>query len=352
MSDSAFRRDNHFVPHAYIKRWATPGDRVWTYRILVSHPAVEAWRERSIRGVAYHSHLYTRLAAGRETDEVERWLDREFEAPAEEAIRKATSDERLSREDWRSLIRFAAAQDVRTPARLVENLRRWSATLQEVIDDTLRRSVEKLQSAIDSGGPPPELEAPPANAEYLPFRVSTEIEPGAEMGMLKAETIVGRGLWLFHIRHLLTKTLNVLHQHRWTILSPPAGMKWFTSDDPVIRLNFERIGKYDFGGGWGRVGSEILLPLGPYHLLYTQIGKRPARRGERMPQAQARLVRQFIAEHAHRMIFADEPDREVSALRPRIVSAEMLQAETAEWQKWHEEQTTAERELMGWDQHE
>ena len=58
------------------------------------------WRVASTRGVAYHQHLYTKAAASGESDEIERWLDAEFEAPDEEAIAKVVSDRRLSARDW------------------------------------------------------------------------------------------------------------------------------------------------------------------------------------------------------------------------------------------------------------
>jgi len=35
----------------------------------------------------------------------------------------------------------------------------------------------------------------------------------------------------------------------------------------VILLNFYSPEKYDFGGGWGSVGTEIFMPLGPGHHL-------------------------------------------------------------------------------------
>lgn len=124
MTDTPFRRDNHYVPCGYLKRWAARDGRVWTYRILVPHPAVHQWKPSSPRGVAYHSHLYTRLVAGRETDEVEKWLDSEFEAPAQEAIEKATSHGRLTPDDWERMLRFLAAQDVRTPAWFDEQFKR------------------------------------------------------------------------------------------------------------------------------------------------------------------------------------------------------------------------------------
>lgn len=83
------------------------------------------------------------------------------------------------------------------------------------------------------------------------------------MGQLKAEMIVGRGLWFSGMRHLLTHTVKHLERHKWTILRPPEDLSWFTSDDPVIRLNYYDAGRYDFNGGWGNKGTEIILPLAP-----------------------------------------------------------------------------------------
>jgi hypothetical protein len=64
--------------------------------------------------------------------------------------------------------------------------------------------------------------------------------------------------------------------------------------------------------------------------------------------AKAEMIRRFIAEHAHRIIFAVEPDTDVPKLRPRLVSADLFRDEKMQWSKWHEDQTTAERDLMGW----
>jgi hypothetical protein len=346
LTETNFRRDNHYVPCEYLKHWASSGRRVWAYRILVAHENMPLWKESSIIGIAYHSYLYTRVVAGHESDEIEEWLEREYETPAEDALQKATSDGRLTPSDWRVLVRFLAAQDVRTPARLVENLQRWYKTMPDLFNNTLQESVRKLESMNSRGEKLPPAKSP--LVEYFPLRIKTETNPGHEFGTLRAESVVGRGLWLFGIKHLLSKTAEFLHQHRWTILSPPKGMKWFTSDDPVIRLNYHDPKKYDFGGGWGSKGTEIFMPLSPSHLLYTQIGTRPPRRGTQFSLDQAELIRRFIAEHAHRIIFAAEPDTHVPRLRPRMVSADLVRDEKMQWSKWHEEQTAAERNLMGW----
>ncbi len=340
----AIQHDNHYVPCMYLKRFSASPGRVLTFRILVAHSRVPSWKETAIKGIAYHAHLYTRIVSGIQTDEVEKWLNTKFETPAEEALKKATNESRLSPTDWHNLIRFLAAQDVRTPARLSENIERWKETLPAMLDDTLREAVHALEEAKKSGKAI--SVAKTANTEYIPLRVASEIKPGQRFGELKAEVIVGRALWLFTMKHTLANTAKVLHDHHWSILKPPDGLPWFTSDDPVIRLNYYSAGKYDFKGGWGNRGTEIFLPLDPRHLLYTKVGERPQRRVTVVSREIAEMVRRFIAEHAHRFIFAESRDTDVPIFRPRIVDAALLRNEREQWVKWNEDQSVAERELI------
>ncbi len=349
MTESATHRDHHYVPRVYLKRWGKAHGWIWLYRTLVSHPKVPLWKKNSIRGIAYHSHLYTRIVAGRENDEIERWLDREIESPAEEALHKAVSGARLTPVDWKRLIRFLAAQDVRTPVRLLESFQRWGATLPKLIEETVQKSVCELEVARESGAPLAKIVNP--SIDQLPFRVTTEIVPDQKFGRLKAEMLAGRSLWLYEIRHLLTQTVNILYDHKWTIISPPDDLTWFTSDNPVVRLNYYGRGKYDLKGGWGIPRTDIFLPLSPHHLLYTQVGERPPVRGEICPRDQAEAFRHYIAENAHRMIIAVELDRDVPKLRPRLVNAAMLRDESERWRRWNEDQSMAEREFMGGQNH-
>jgi hypothetical protein len=313
---------------------------------LSQNQRVPLWRLRSIKGIAYRAHLYTRIVAGGQTDEMETWFNKEFETPAEEALKKATEDMRLTPRDWRSIIRFVAAQDVRTPARLFEDIQRWNNLGPGLLEETLKESVRKLELAKNRGEEIQSVKA--TDSEYLPVRVTTRIEPGKKFGEIKAEMIVGRDLWLFGIRRLLTQTVNALLEQKWSILSPPEGLEWFTSDDPVVRLNYYAENKYDFNGGWGNRGTEIFLPLSPRHLLYTKVGYPRPPRKTITPRAEAELFRRFLAEHAHRYIFSKSPDADVPELRPRTIDAAVLRDESAQWSRWHEEQTRATRELMGW----
>jgi hypothetical protein len=337
------KRNNHFLPRGYLKRWAGSGGKVWSYRLLVSHPNVPQWKQQSTRGLAYQEHLYTRLVADKESDEIERWLDREFESPAEEPFRKAISNEKLTPSDWRKLIRFVAAQDARTPARLIENMKRWNETLQTMIDTTLEEFVKTLESGKAATTTVPKTHHP--YAKYFPGRVTIEKLPGQKGGQLQFETVVGRGLWIFSIKQLLTTTLNALERHKWTVLRSPPGVAWLTSDDPVVKLNYQHAKKYDFGGGWGSKGTEIFFPLSPNHLMYTKIGERPPPRNSVVPTQVAQSLQKLTVEHAHRLVFATRPEANVVDWRPRTINSDAFKKEREQWHQWNKEQSDAERDL-------
>ena len=155
--------------------------------------------------------------------------------------------------------------------------------LPDLIQGVLEEAVEKYQQAKARG----ETIAPINNdlSQYIPIRVSKQIKPGEGMGALQAHVISGRGLWLFSLKHVLTHTVSALLENRWTILTPPDHLTWFTSDDPVIRLNYYDNGRYDFKDGWGNPGTEILLPISSHHLLYAKVGTVHPRRETSQPES-------------------------------------------------------------------
>ena len=48
------------------------------------------------------------------------------------------------------------------------------------------------------------------------------------------------------------------------------------------------------------------------------------------------------------MIIAAAPDSTAHELRPRIESADLVRSENEQWKQWHQDQSAAERALMGW----
>jgi hypothetical protein len=334
---------NHFVPETYLKRWANSEAKVFVYRTIVEHSNVPIWKAHSVSSIAYQKHLYTQLISGRESDEIETWLDREFESPAKRVLDEATSERRLKSDDWEMLIKLLAAQDVRTPARLFEHLQRgqkeMSETLQEVLNglnDKLEKGgINKIKSSIKT-----------PSAESFPLKITTQFESGEDSGLLKAETYVGRSTWIHSIKHLLENTRKILHTHKWSIVKPAKGYHWPTSDNPVVKLNYFSLGKYDLKGGWGVKKGNIFFPLGPEHAMFVQIGERTIQKNTRLPVDKTKELIKILVENAHRKIFCITENKELPILRKRVVDAKRLARETEEMHLWHQKNIEMERDYL------
>lgn len=338
---SQLRKDNHYVPKLYLKQWAHQG-LIPTYRLLVQNEKVREWKKQSLKGIAFHQHLYTYLSGGKETDEFERWLDREFEGPAEEAIRRVVQEEQMTPEDWRRLVRFAVALDVRTPASLKRFIQRQNETLPELMTETLQSSIKRIEDAIKRKEP---SRSEDQECDYRAmFKVKIERNAEGE-GQVYAETLVGRRLWIWQMKRILSHTLRKIPRHRWTILHAPSGMSWPTSDNPVVRLNYNSPNDYNFNGGWDVKNGEILLPLSPKHMLYTSIGNKVAMRGETVTPEVAKILRRIIVENADRYVFSIQED-DISQIRSRTVCVETCKNEKKLWAEWHADQIRAEREFQ------
>lgn len=327
--------DNHYVPQLYLKQWASDG-KIQTYRLLVAHRNVPAWRSHSPASIAYHQHLYTSSRNGAENDDLERWLDSEFEAPAERPLHLATSDSRLDKEDWRKLVRFAVAQDVRTPARLRQFLARQSELLPSMLDAAVQRTATRLSDHDAAHF------VPQARDGGFPLRTTIEPAPDGSGSVLRAETIIGRSLWHYSMRHLLTEIISKIPMTGWTILKPAHGHSWPTSDSPLIRANYWSENKYNFDGGWGTPRGDVLLPLSPNHLLYRCGGVRTFTRGCRLDISTTQRIIRLIVEHADRYVFARDAFA-IDRIRNRVVDPHWLQHERMAWEAWHFSQLQAEQ---------
>ncbi|MCC6192463.1 MAG: DUF4238 domain-containing protein [Anaerolineales bacterium] len=338
-------RDNHFVPQSYLRRWSEDGQHIWCYSLLVSHANVPEWQRRSIRGVAFQRNLYTSSAAGQEVDEFEHWIEAEYETPAQQALERAGSGQALTGSDWEPLLLYVAAQDLRTPLNYIESVSRWHDQLPRVLQRTIEKAVRKLQADKRAGRKQKVKKASGKQpfADVLKMQIDPHARPETKEGEIRVSLVAGRHLWLESQKHLLNRTAKVLLSHKWSIIEAPSDAEWFTSDHPVVRVNYYGNGKYDLKGGWGNKGGNIIMPLSPKYLLFTQIGDKFPRRLQ-LEDSQASEIRMFIAERAHRMIFAHEAGPEVTQLRPRHVDPASYQGEQRAWFDWHGDQSRAEND--------
>lgn len=336
------KHEHHFVSQLYLKNWGDKKKRIWSYRLLVPHENFPKWKLLPIGGVAFQRDLYTVISSGHEDDTFERWLETEFETPVRESLLKVVNEKKLNNLDWNRLALFLAAQDVRTPTNYFETTERWIRKLPSLLENTLSNTVKMLEEHFSEGKPLPKNTS---TTQFFNEIFDISITPNAiqekKMGEIRAEVVVGRKLWLESQRLLLTKTSQVLLRHKWSIVKPAGGMSWFTSDHPVLRLNYYGEGKYDLKGGWGRDGGNLIMPLSPEHLLYTQIGA-DAPDHFTFSIEKTYEIQQFLAERAYKWVFAHKRLPGVIKLRPRHVSLVEFINEEEQWKKWHQIQSAME----------
>lgn len=336
-------RNNHYVPRFYLKNWSDTPGKVWRYRLLVSHENVPLWDCPSLHYTGCQSDLYTYTDEDSETDEFETWFSMEVEQPANEVIAKAINDKLLLEKDYYILSKFVAAQFVRTPASLSKQLKFYKEKLPAIVETTLEDVVRNLEETLPQREPLPHIKLNDAQ-KLIPAKVTIEKNFNNEDGILKFETILGRGVWLCVIKHFIQNTSKILMNYHWQIIKAAHSI-WCTSDDPVICLNYYGHDNYNFGGGWGEKGTEILLPLSPKHLLYTQVGETNIRNDLQENPCFTYLIQKLTFEHAFRNIYSDKPFDSIASCKRRIVNNELFKYEKKLWENWYAEQTAAESNL-------
>ena len=348
MGDSIpLAREGHYTPRSYLDRFSPDGNRnVWAYPLLVPHANVRLWKLRSTKGIAVQRDLYTSVAEGRDSDKVERWFNEEVENPAIPVLDRLERGIDLTARERRVLARYVAALDVRTPAGYSEFTNRMSSNLQPVLEDIANSAVEKLRLAAQGDYQLESREDLPLHSHSVDVRIRTEeTDEDPDRGLIEIRAVIGRELWLNMVEHSVNDISRLLDDHAWIVLEPHPGWKWFTTDQPVMRLQYQANDKYDFRGGWGQPGTELILALSPSRLLYAQVGSVP-RTSRVCTMEQTYLFQRLISENAFRWIIGSQPATRAKWFRRCTVDVTAYGAEQAAWARFHEEQARAHQEIM------
>jgi hypothetical protein len=321
---------------------------------------VRSWRQELISRLTRQTDFYTEHRGGQDVDSFETFITHRFEEPGQQAVEKLLARRRITPDDWCAIARFVVTQDLRTPQDCIE----WTVGLQDRIQESLESEVEKLrervarQHAVKQNGTGTDTTASFDDANTSDTNLDGGANPFADVfkiridrsqakdGLVPVRTDIRsvRSAWLARMRHLLTGRAEIVRQHHWCTMVPSAGEEWPLTDHPVLRLNYNSPAEYDFGGGWGKPGSEFIMPVSPRLAVYTQGGKRHA--GPiLLDSAKTRQLQQLFVERAYRWILARQPIPWIEECRPRIVDAARFEAERETWKSWHDEQTKHEAEF-------
>ena len=285
--------------------------------------------------------MYTQSRTDRESDEFEKWFAREFEAPGLAASARLIEERNLTKDEWYAVIRLVALQHLRTPWGYLETMKRWEETVPEILDTTMSDLKGYLEQTAE-GRSANQNTARSANSFEGIFNVRVERDDSNEnASIVHAEFPLNRRSWLASMQHILTGVAARLFDHQWRVLTPSDGQEWPLTDHPSLRINFWSLDNVDYGGGWGRRGCDLMMPVSPKHLVYAEVGKKGRRRLQ-LAHHQTRVIQKVLVGGAHRWIFAAQPYEWVKTERPRVVDPEKYATEKDMWDRWHQDQVQSE----------
>ena len=94
-------------------------------------------------------------------------------------------------------------------------------------------------------------------------------------------------------------------------------------------------------GGWNSPHTDLILPLSPHHLLFTEIG---TDKPDQFTLSFEKTVeiQKILSKRALRWIYARKQMKEVVEYRARYVDLDAFRDEEEQLKKWHEEQSDGE----------
>lgn len=302
----------HFVPQSYLKGWEAPQPehrgKIWAYRRVVPTESHPEWMPIAIRSVAALPDLYP--------EELDRWLKDTVEDPAGEVLMRVRAGVDPTTRDWSILSRFAVAQDLRT-------LKSWMG-FRARAGDRVKGVIANLQKRFKNGqGYPEGSYEVDSDAALVKVDVVATPEGKAEVGVSVG---IGPRHWIRHGREMVEKYATGVEKHCWQVVRAAPGLEFPTSDHPVLRLAYQSDRNFSFDGGWLQNGVDLIMPLSPDMVMFTQVGRGAIGKQEfDVPQTQA--IRRFLAQNSHRSIYMRTPAKRLGWMARRRVDAALFQSE-------------------------
>lgn len=335
-------KNNHYLSQMYLEAWKNKDGKLEIYELLVPNENVPLWQPKSIRSVGSLDSIFVRIKNGKEIDDIEKWFRDKYETPTKKALEHAINNDRITVEESHCLIDFLACHIVRSPACIIKTLdlakKDCIPIFEEKCEDISNFSEKEILNTI-SENKTDELN------KLFPIKITDIGSDNKNNEIFKIETIFGKQFYLWIMIHLLKNTSKILHEHEWGIITVDKNVILPTSDDPVICLNYNNELDYNFDGGWGRKNSNILFPISPNKILYTQVGVK-VKPSMNVDYKTSLFLKKIIVEHSFRKIISNIKDEEVIKFKSRYVSESEFKKEKKMWEDFQKNYLEKESEFI------
>ncbi len=335
-------RNNHYLSQMYLKAWKNKKNEVYIYDLLVPNDNCPLWRSKPTRSVGSYDSMFVRLKDGIEVDDIEKWFRDRYETPAEKALEHAINDEVMAEEEWHCLIDLVACHIVRSPRYIFKVLDIAKKDCVPIFEETCDEISNITKDDILNNN---ENSNNNSN-ELFPLKIANMgADEQNDSTLFKIETIFGKQFYLWNVINILNDTAKIFHQNKWGIITVDDSVKLPTSDNPVICLDFRSENDYNFNGGWGRENCNILMPISPNKILFTQVGTKVLDK-MKLNYQMSLLFKKMIVEHGYKTIVSSFKDDEIVKLRKRFVSEEEYLREKQMWKDFQKDYLEKEKDYI------
>ena len=340
---NSISHNQHYVPQMYLKNWENNGN-VLCYRLLVSHESVPLWTRQSVTRTASQDKIYTRIENDVELDNFEQEFNHRFETPAKTAIEKACNGEELTKDEWIKLVDYVAAQYVRTPAQF-QWVTEWGRAAVPQILDQVAAELNSIKQVPKR----PEVPEYAEESNLIPLNVEVvDRNYDEKYSEVKIETVVGKSLWLFSIKHMLADGSSIrraFQDLKWSIITSADGVNWPTSDNPVGVMRMDKRKNMTPSQGIINKKNVVLMALSPGKAI---IGKRL----RTIPSyftadiSFSYKIKKAIVSNSFFYIYSNFEDEDVHKIRPRTVDRDEYNRLKKEYEDWFDKYREQEAPLL------
>lgn len=346
-TDRQITHHNHFVPQFYLRYWSCDGKSIWDYKLVVENERENTWRLTSLRTACSWDDLYTQRIAGADVDDIENYFCDKYESPISIILNKIDTGSEVSKNDVNCLVNYWLVQHFRTPSFMIKLAELVPGAFDRVTDQIPRLIAEYLREN--------ESEADRRSASQVaplePFPDQPiEIDFDLKSAEVTSAISLGRTSFLSSIAsHVNGIVGDRVRNCNWSIVRPPRGRCFITSDNPAIAYRVNSRNEIEVDGvGLGRSGTRLILPLTPKAALFSRVGSQSSSISEFLDDTQFDLFNEAIYKSAYRHIFSRQEIPAIEEIFPRIVNREVIAEDREVRNNWAENQASLEERHEKW----
>lgn len=338
---------NHFVPQFYLRYWSCDDKSIWDYKLVVENEREKVWRLTSLKTACSWDDLYTQRVAGADIDDIENYFCNKYESPASIVLKKIDAGSVISKNDIDCLVNYWLIQYFRTPSYMIKHAElvpdafdRVAAQIPRLIADYRREKVSGVNNRNSTQAI--SLEPFPDQPIEIHFDFKSE--------EVTSSISLGRTSFLSSIASLANGTVgDIIRNFNWTIVRPPRGRYFITSDNPAVAYRFNSRNEIEVDGvGLGRSGTTLVLPLTPTAALFSRAGSQMLSIPECLDDGQFDLINEAIYKSAYRHIFSKQKIPDIERIFPRVVNKRVVAEDGEVRNSWAENQASLEERYEEW----